>query len=165
MIGEAPHRECGPVAHGRIAVAHERQQHALRALVGDQVLERRGHRPAHVRGLVLRGARERVDGPRVLLLSQRVDGRLDHLRVGIVEQGYQREQCLVGEGVQLTDDVGAGDALRGVLALAEMDRAVEHLTRADRVQLLDRSPSRIIVLLTDDEREQLVDGMHGPMLP
>jgi hypothetical protein len=32
------------------------------------------------------------------------------------------------------------------------------------MQLLNGSPPRIIVLLTDDEREQLVDGMHARML-
>jgi hypothetical protein len=33
------------------------------------------------------------------------------------------------------------------------------------MQLLNRSPSRIIVLLANDDGEQLVDGMHAPMLP
>ena len=33
------------------------------------------------------------------------------------------------------------------------------------MQLLDCNPSRVVILLTNDDREQFVDGMHAPMLP
>ena len=72
---------------------------------------------------------------------------------------------LVGERVELAEDVGAGDALRGVRAAAELRRALEHFARAEGVQFADRSPARIVILLPNDDREQFVDGMHAPMLP
>jgi hypothetical protein len=153
VIGEAADSKRGPVAHRRVAVAHERQQHFLRALVADQVLERGRHRPAHVRRIVHRETRQRVDRARVLLLRERVHDRLEHGRFVIAEHALEHAHSLLGIRAELADDVRAGDAVGGIAAAAELHTALEHFASAECVQLADRGPARVVVLLPNDDCE------------
>jgi hypothetical protein len=67
--------------------------------------------------------------------------------------------------MELPEDFGAADAVRGVRAVAECDRTIEDFSRTERVKLLNRSPSPVVVLFLNDDEKQLIDGTHGAMLP
>ncbi len=165
VIGETADRERRAIAHGSIRVLHQREQHALRALVRDQIFERRRHSPSHVARVVRRNARERIDRSRILPLPQRVHDSLDDRGLAVIGHRQKNLHRLIGERIQLSEDVGAGNALRCARAAAQLHRPIEDFARAEGVQLLDGAPARVIVLLSNDDREQFVDGMHAPMLP
>lgn len=165
VIGETPDRKRRAIAHRRIRILHQRQQHALRTLVADQILERGGNGPANIRRIVRRDAREHIDRARVLPLTKRMHGRFDDRGIVVARHRQQRLHRFIGKRIQLPEDVGARDTLRRSIAGAELHRALEDFSRTEGVQLLNRTPSRIVILLSNDDREQLVDGMHAPMLP
>lgn len=165
VIGETADGERRAIAHGRVVVAHEREHHAFGALIGNEILERGRNGPPDVRRVVLRGARERLDRARILLLPEGVHDAFDDAGVAIGEHRGEDRGRLVGVGVKLPEDVGASDARRRVVALTELRRAVEDLAGPERVELANRNPPRVVVSLPSDDGEQLIDGMHAPMLP
>jgi len=165
VIGETADRKRRAIAHRGVVVAHEREHHALGALVGDEILQRRRHRPAHVRGVVLRGARERFDRARVLALPERVHDTFDDAGVEVGEHRGEDLVRLVGVGVQLSENVGAADARGRFLAVTELRRALEDFASPERVELPNGNPPRVVIRFPNDDSEQLIDGMHAPMLP
>jgi len=140
----------------------------------DEVFQRGGNGPADVRRVVLRHARQGLEGARVvllrvflraLLLAEGMDHGLDHRRLPVVEHGHEHPDGVAGEGVQLAEDLGAGHPVGGGGRAAELRSPLEHFARAEGMQRLDRDPARIVVLLPSDDRKQLIDGMHAAMLP